>query len=306
VVHAQALHEHEANASNERVTWHFGDLTRTGAAEELLSQVQPDEIYNLVAVSVPALSWEAPYQTTLVNALIPQRICEWVVKHRPSCRLFNASSSEIFGNSESELQNEETPIDPKSPYGITKAFALQMMRVYREKHGVFLSSGILFNHESPRRPLRFVSQKIAHAVAAISLGLNDTEELDERGRPLVRGRKLFLGNLNARRDFGYAGDIVKAMHLLLQSKDPEDFVIGTGQTHSIGEFCETAFAVVNLDWTKYVSVDDSLVRPFDIRSTRADPTRLMARTGWRPQVSFEQLVEMMVLDRIKAIQEKLN
>ena len=173
-----------------------------------------------------------------MNGLVPQRICEFIRRELPATRLFQASSSEIYGDSQAQLQDEQTRANPKSPYGISKAYAHQIIGAYRQQYGLHLSCGILFNHESPRRPLSFVSQKIAHAAAAASLGLTETRELDERGRPILSDGKLYLGDINVRRDFGFAGDFVEAMRLILQSDTPSDFVVGTGHAHSIAEFCE--------------------------------------------------------------------
>lgn len=284
-----------------RVSWHIGDLTEEAFLRDILSISKPSEIYNLAAVSRPALSWEIPMETALLNGLVPQRICEFIRRELPQTRLFQASSSEIYGDSSAHLQNEQTPINPKSPYGISKAYAHQIVAAYRQQYGLHLSCGILFNHESPRRPLGFVSQKIAHAAAAASLGLTETLELDERGKPILLDGKLYLGDINVRRDFGFAGDFVDAMHLIVQSNAATDFVVGTGQAHSIAEFCETAFRVAGLDWTKYVVVDPSLLRKVDSHFTRADSSKLRSQLGWSPRVDFQTLVEMMVQERVRVL-----
>jgi GDPmannose 4,6-dehydratase len=188
-----------------RVSWHTGDLTDETFLKSLLSVSKPDEIYNLAAVSRPALSWNIPIETALLNGLVPQRICEFIRRELPATRLFQASSSEIYGDSQAQLQDEETRANPRSPYGISKAYAHQIIGAYRQQYGLHLSCGILFNHESPRRPLNFVSQKIAHAAAAASLGLTETRELDERGRPILSDGKLYLGDINVRRDLALPG-----------------------------------------------------------------------------------------------------
>lgn len=298
-IHAHSLQSVQPNET--RATWHFGDLAKPGVVERLLDSVQPDEIYNLAAMSIPAVSWQMPYQTTLLNALVPIRICEWLTKNRPACRFFQASSSEIFGDVEQDYQDEFTPMNPRSPYGMTKAFAQQIVRTYREHHRLHASSGILFNHESPRRPMRFVSQKIAHGAAAIWLGITETKELDERGLPIVSNGKLNLGNIHARRDFGFAGDTARAIHLIVQAEAPDDYVVGTGESRSIAEFCEAAFRLLGLDWEKHVIVASDLVRVLDSRATRANPRKLREKTGWRPEVDFQQLVALMVNDRIRAL-----
>ena len=284
-----------------RVTWHVGDLTDDLFLENLLTSCAPHEIYNLAAVSRPALSWDRPIETVLLNGLVPHKICEFIRRRAPECRYFQASSSEVFGDSASLLQDELTPLNPKSPYGISKAYAHQLVGAYREQYGLHLCSGIMFNHESPRRPLSFVSQKIAHAAAAASLGLTETRELDERGKPILSKGKLFLGDINVRRDFGFAGDFVHAMHSILRNDVASDFVVGTGQSHSIAEFCEAAFKVVGLDWTNYVEVDQSLVRKIDSHFTRANPAKIKTKLGWTPKVGFDALVTMMVHARVSAL-----
>jgi GDPmannose 4,6-dehydratase len=256
-------------------------------------------------VSKPSLSWDIPIETAQLNALVPQRICEFIRRELPAARLFQASSSEIYGDSPAQLQNEMTRANPKSPYGISKAYAHQIVGAYRQQYGLHLSCGILFNHESPRRQLGFVSQKIAHAAAAASLGLAETKELDERGRPILSDGKLFLGDINVRRDFAFAGDVVEAMHLIIQSNVPSDFVVGTGHANSIAEFCELAFGSVALDWTKFVVVDPSLLRKVDSHFTRADNSKLQSELGWQPKIDFRSLVNMMVKERLRVLKAAL-
>jgi GDPmannose 4,6-dehydratase len=305
-VAAHSRHHVEAGIHSGRVSWHIGDLTDDLFLNDLLTVCAPDEIYNLAAVSRPALSWDIPIETAQVNALVPQRICEFIRRNIPACRLFQTSSSEIFGDTASELQDEQTHANPKSPYGISKAYAHHIIGAYRQQYGLHLSCGIMFNHESPRRPLNFVSQKIAHAAAAASLGLTETRELDERGRPILSGGKLYLGDINVRRDFGFAGDYVEAMHLIAQNETASDYVVGTGESHSIAEFCEAAFGGAGLDWTKYVAIDPSLVRKVDSHYTRADSSRLRSQLGWQPKVTFPELVAMMVQERIRALSSCYN
>ncbi len=286
---------------HDRVSWHAGDLTDEAFFNHLLAASKPDEIYNLAAVSRPALSWDIPNETAMLNGIVPQRICEFIRRKSPTTRLFQASSSEIYGDSTAQLQDEQTRANPKSPYGISKAFAHQTIGAYRQQYGLHLSCGILFNHESPRRPLSFVSQKIAHAAAAATLGLTETRELDERGKPILHNGKLYLGDLNVRRDFGFAGDFVEAMHLIVQSDAPSDFVVGTGHAHSIAEFCEEAFGFGGLDWSNYVVVDPVLIRKVDSHFTRADSSKLRSMTGWYPKVDFPTLVGMMVQERMRLL-----
>ncbi|WP_445492935.1 GDP-mannose 4,6-dehydratase [Rhodopseudomonas sp. RCAM05734] len=302
-VHAQSRQPRAGGADRPGLQWHIGALTDPQFLDGLLGELRADEIYNLAAVSRPALSWEIPFETTQLNAIVPQRICEFLVKTKSTSRLFQASSSEIFGDTDDALQNETTCCRPKSPYGISKCFAHQMTGAYRERNGLHASCGILFNHESPLRPLSFVSQKIAHAAAAVSLGMTETRELDERGRPIVSKGKVLLGNLDIRRDFGFAGDVARAMHMMLQSEQPADYVIGTGENHSIAEFCEAAFGFVGLDWRAHVDVDPGLVRASDMRVTTADTSRLVSQLGWKPEVGFSGVVAMMVTARISALQD---
>jgi GDPmannose 4,6-dehydratase len=284
-----------------RVNWRTGDLTSEAFLDDLLVTSAPDQIYNLASVSRPVQSWDIPIETALLNGLVPHRICEFIRHNLPKCRLFQASSSEIFGDTAALIQNEETPINPKSPYGVSKAYAHQIIGAYRERFGLHLSCGILFNHESPRRPLSFVSQKIAHAAAAASMGLTETRELDEHGKPILLDGKLRLGDNTVQRDLGFAGDFVEAMHLIVQADVPSDYVVGTGQSHSIDEFCEAAFNVGGLDWKRHVIIDSSLFRKTDSHSTRVDPSKLFSQLGWRPKVDFSALVTMMVQERMRLL-----
>ncbi len=299
-VHLQTRNE---RVSDRRplVHWHVGDLTDSEFLSELIFSLQPDEIYNLASVSRPSMTWGMPFQTAMLNALVPKQVCEFIRKHSPRTRLFQASSSEIFGEPASPSQNEKTANEPRTPYGIAKAYAHRIIGAYRSQYGLHLSSGILFNHESPRRPLNFVSQKIAHAAAAVSLGLSETLALDERGRPVLQNGKVTLGDLNVRRDFGFAGDYVEAMHLMVQSDTPDDFVIGTGKQHSIAEFAEFAFGIVGHDWRDHVVSDPDLVRKIDSHYTCADPAKIRARLGWSAQTTFDELVTMLVDHQIAAL-----
>jgi GDPmannose 4,6-dehydratase len=278
--------------------WHVADISDPAVLHDLIAGVQPDEIYNLASVSRPLDSWKIPYETGRVNALVPQQICESVQTLRLGCRVFQATSSEIFGDSAITPQDETTPCRPQTPYGVAKLYAHQIVGAYRKRYGLHASSGIMFNHESPRRPLSYVSQKIAHAAAAVSIGLRDTAEMDERGQPILQDGVLQLGNLEVRRDFGFAGDYVEIMHRMLQSDNGDDYVIGTGVTHSIGEFCEIAFRHVGRDWKDHVRVDRNLFRAVDSHHTVADSSKVAARLGWRFKTSFAELVSMMVDHRI--------
>jgi GDPmannose 4,6-dehydratase len=302
---AQARRPVDPGVHAGKVTWRIGQLTDEAFLAQLLTEAAPDEIYNLAAVSRPAISWDIPLDTALLNALVPQRICEFIRRERPACRLFQASPSEIYGDTRAQLQDEQTRANPGSPYGISKAYAHQIVGAYRQQYGLHLSCGILFNHESPRRPLNFVSQKIAHAAAAATLGLLDTRELDERGKPILSGGKLYLGDISVRRDFGFAGDFVEAMHLIVRHDTPSDYAVGTGHAHSIAEFCELAFKVGGLDWAQFVVMDQTLLRKVDSHFTQADPTKLHSQLGWQPKVDFPMLIDMMVRERIRILEASL-
>jgi GDPmannose 4,6-dehydratase len=276
------------------VKWHSGDLTNTEFLKFLVVDLRPDEIYNLAALSRPTQSWTATHETAELNAFVPQSICELLVRHLPHCRLFQATSSEIFGDCSEKFQDENSQCLPRSPYGIAKLFAHQTIGAYRRQYGLHACSGILFNHESPYRPLSFVSQKIAYAAAAFSCGLRETPDLDELGRPILSDGMLSLGDLTVRRDFGFAADYAEAMRVILQHPEPSDYVVGTGEAHSIEDLCETAFAAVGLDWRPYIRVDRDLIRKTDSRFTRANATKIRSILGWRPRVTFKELVAIMV------------
>jgi len=302
IVHAQSRRQLHPNLHRDGVHWHVGDPTDGDFLNSLIASVMPDEIYNLAAISRPVLSWGLPRETAEVNAFLPQQICELLLKHKPGCRLFQASSSEIFGDSADRAQNEQTSCIPKSPYGTAKLYAHRIVGAYRTQYGLHASTGILFNHESPQRPLSFVSQKIAYAAAAIAVGLTHSPETDERGQPILHDGKIALGDLSVRRDFGFAGDYVEAMQLIVQRHIADDYVIGTGEDHSIEEFCSEAFSVVGRKWTDHVSVDPSLLRKVDSHYTRADTAKIRSELNWRPKVGFRELVAIMVRAQIEFIQ----
>ena len=283
---------------HDALHWHVAQIAEPDVLRDLIAAVRPDEIYNLAAISRPSEAWKFPIETAQVNALLPQRLCELILELRPHCRLFQATSSEIFGSRPPSPQNEQTPYAPQSPYGISKLYAHNIIDAYRAKYDLHASSGIMFNHESPRRPLSYVSQKIAFAAAAVSVGLRDTREQDERGAPLLRDGVVTLGNLEISRDFGFAGDYVEAMHAMMQSDAADDYVIGTGQTHSICEFSETAFAHIGRDWRDHVACDRNLVRSIDSYRTLADCSKIATRLGWRAKLSFAELVALMVDQQI--------
>ena len=246
----------------------------------------PDEVYNFAGISFIPDSWIDPYRTFQVNTLLVAAFLEVIKNHCPSSRFYQASTSEIFGNPPESPQTELTPHNPMTPYGVSKLAAHQLVGLYRRMHKVFAVSGILYNHESPRRPERFVTQKIAAAAAEISRG---------------RTEKLRLGNIDARRDWGFAGDFVKGIWLMLQSDTPDDYILATGITHSIRDFLELAFRHVGLDWKEWVEIDTALIRPVDVGLLVGDSTKARKNLGWEVPVSFEELAKMMVDSRLERL-----
>lgn len=264
-----------------------GDLTDLSSLVRVLEQTQPDEVYNLAAQSFVGSSWQQPLATSDITGLGVLRLLEAIRTVNPRIRFYQASSSEMFGKAQTVPQHEGTPFYPRSPYGVAKLFGHWITVNYRESYGIFACSGILFNHESPRRGLEFVTRKISDGVARIKLGL---------------ARQLRLGNLEARRDWGFAGDYVEAMWLMLQQPEPKDYVIATGETHTVREFVELAFAHVGLDWRDHVVVDPALFRPAEVDLLVGDASRARRELGWRPRVDFPTLVAMMVdadLERLR-------
>jgi GDPmannose 4,6-dehydratase len=255
------------------------DLLDQTSLAAVLREVSPDEVYNLAAMSFVPTSWQQPVLTAEFTALGVTRVLDALRQECPKARFYQASSSEMFGKVRETPQREETPFHPRSPYGVAKVYGHYLTVNYRESYGLFACSGILFNHESPRRGLEFVTRKITDAVARIKLGL---------------ATELRLGNLDAKRDWGFAGDYVRAMWLMLQQQEADDYVIGTGETHSVEEFVSIAFGHVGLDWRKYVVQDPRFYRPAEVDLLLADPSKSQARLGWRLEVSFDQLVRMMV------------
>jgi len=264
------------------------DLLDQHSLQLVVRDARPDEVYNLAAQSFVPTSWTQPVLTGEFTALGVTRILDAVRLEKPDARFYQASSSEMFGKVRETPQRETTPFHPRSPYGVAKVYGHYITVNYRESYGLFAASGILFNHESPRRGLEFVTRKITDAVARIKLGLVS---------------ELRLGTLEARRDWGFAGDYVDAMWRMLQQTAPEDYVVGTGRQHSVRECCEVAFAHAGLDWRKHVKHDERFDRPAEVETLLADPTKARERLGWVPQVTFERLIEMMVdadLERLRA------
>jgi GDPmannose 4,6-dehydratase len=266
---------------DSRCQLHYGDLTDASRLAAVCNEVAPDEVYNLGAQSHVRVSFDLPVHTADVTGLGTLRMLEAIRQHQAATgrqpRFYQASSSEMFGNANSP-QNETTRFHPRSPYACAKVFAYWQTVNYREAYGLFAANGILFNHESPRRGEHFVTRKITRAAARIKLGLQD---------------RLALGNIDARRDWGFAGDYVEAMWLMLQHESPDDFVIATGKTHSVRNFLEEAFGHLDLDYNDYVDIDQKLFRPTEVDALSGDASKAKTLLGWKPRVSFSELVRMM-------------
>jgi len=263
----------------DRIEIHQGDLLDLHSLNSIIETVQPDEIYNLAAMSFVPASWEQPLLTAEFSAIGVVRVLEAARLVNPGIRFYQASSSEMFGKVKEAPQNESTPLHPRSPYGSAKAFGHFVTINYRERYGMFAVSGICFNHESPRRGREFVTRKVTDAVARIKV---------------TGDGRLHLGNLEAKRDWGFAADYVKAMHLMLQQDEPADYVISTGKTHSVRELVGLAFSHAGLNWEDYVVIDPKFVRQSEVKLLLGDSSKARRELGWEPTVSFKQLVEMMV------------
>lgn len=269
-----------------------GDLTDQSSLSEAMRIAQPDEVYNLAAQSFVGTSWNQPVHTGDVTGLGVVRVLEAVRHAVPHARVYQASSSEMFGKVQETPQTENTKFYPRSPYGVAKVYAYWTCVNYRESYDMHISNGILFNHESPRRGIEFVTRKITDSVARIYHGLES---------------ELRLGNLDAKRDWGYAGDYVDAMWRMLQQDEPGDYVIATGETHSVEEFVQEAFSIAGLDWKEYVVIDPKFVRPAEVQLLLGDPSKAKRVLGWEPKVQFKELVKMMVeadLERLEPANRK--
>ena len=263
----------------DRVHIEAADLLDQHSLTTVIRDAKPDEVYNLAAQSFVPTSWNQPVLTGEFTALGVTRLLEAIRLAHPEARFYQASSSEMFGKAVETPQRESTPFYPRSPYGVAKAYGHWITVNYRESYGMYAVSGILFNHESPRRGLEFVTRKVTNAVARIKLG---------------KATELRLGNLDSGRDWGFAGDYVEAMWRMLQQKQPTDYVVGTGEMHTVRDLCAAAFSHVGLDWKKYVKIDPRFVRPAEVDVLLADASRARNELGWAPKVGFEELVRMMV------------
>ena len=271
----------------DRLTLVAGDLVDEASMINILREHRPAEVYNLAAQSFVQTSWGQPVLTGEITALGVTRILDAIRIVDPEIRFYQASSSEMFGKVVEVPQKETTPFYPRSPYGVAKVYGHWITVNYRESYDLFACSGMLFNHESPRRGLEFVTRKISHSVARIKLGID---------------KELRLGNLDAQRDWGFAGDYVRAMHLMLQQDHPDDYVVATGETHPVKEFCELAFGAVDLDYRDFVVLDERFMRPAEVDLLVGDPAKAEKVLGWKPATSFPDLVAMMVeadLDQVK-------
>ena len=268
----------DPHENDVRLILHYGDLNDASSINTLLRNIRPDEIYNLGAQSHVRVSFDVPEYTADTVGLGTLRLLETLRETGHKCKVYQASSSEMFGGSPPP-QNEATPFRPRSPYACAKVFSHHLCENYREAYGMFISSGILFNHESPRRGIPFVTRKITRAAARISHGLD---------------KKLYMGNLDAKRDWGFAGDYVEAMWLMLQQEQPDDYVIATGEAHSVREALEVAFGTLGLDWKKYVEIDPRYLRPTEVDHLCGDASKARTKLGWTPKVRFKELIEMMV------------
>lgn len=275
----------------DKITLVSGDLLDEVSLIHILREHRPHEVYNLAAQSFVQTSWPQPVFTGETTALGVTRLLDAVRIVDPEIRFYQASSSEMFGKVVEVPQKETTPFYPRSPYGVAKVYGHWITVNYRESYGMHATSGILFNHESPRRGLEFVTRKISHGVARIKLGLDE---------------ELRLGNLEARRDWGFAGDYVEAMWLMLQQDQPEDYVIATGETHSVREFCELAFGYVGLDYRDYVVIDQRFMRPAEVDLLIGDASKARQKLGWQPRTTFPELVQMMVEADLQLVKEQMR
>jgi len=266
----------------------YADMTDLPSLVKAVKLTKPDEVYNLAAQSFVQTSWEQPILTAEVDGIGVTNILEAIRTEKPDARFYQASTSELYGKVQEIPQKETTPFYPRSPYGVAKLYAHWITINYRESYDIFASTGILFNHESPRRGLEFVTRKVTNAVARIKFGMQD---------------KLYMGNLDSKRDWGFAGDYVEAMYLMLQHNEPDNFVVATGETHSIRELLEVAFEAVSLNYNDYVEIDPRFIRPAEVELLIGDPTKAKQKLGWEPKVKFKELIEMMVENDLRLLKK---
>jgi GDPmannose 4,6-dehydratase len=298
----RSTHYHYENIDHlaGRVTLEYGDLIDANSIERVLGEYRPAEVYNLAAQSVPADSWRQPIVTAEITAVGPVRVLEALRKLGLDVRFYQATSREIYGGVQQQVVDETTPFLANNPYGAAKLYAHLMIRTYRQSYDMFTCGGILFNHESPRRSLHFVTRKVTMGVACIHLGVGDPP-VNEAGEPLVSGGKLRLGNLDAVRDWGYAKEYVEAMWLMLQQEEPQDYVIATNTAYTIRDLCDVAFSHVGLDWREHVEADARFMRPTEIAASRGDYSKAKSELGWEPRMRFRELIELMVDEDVRRL-----
>lgn len=270
------------------------DLLDPVSIREAIQASMPDEIYNLASQSAPRESFRQPIHTAEITGIGAHRVMDAAWDLVPKARFYQASSSEMFGWVKEIPQTENTPVNPANPYAAAKLYAHNIAKIYRASYNMHISCGILFNHESPRRGLAFVTQKVCYAAACAKLGIKNSPHLNEEGEPIVKNGKVAMGNLEAKRDWGFAGDYVEAMWLMLQQDKPEDYVIATNETHTIKELCEAAYEHVGKKWEDHVEVDQRFVRPTETGPLVGNPQKAKDELGWEPRVKFKELVGMMV------------
>lgn len=275
----------------DRINIRQADLLDQYSIIRLIEEAKPDELYNLAAMSFVPTSWNQPVLTAEFTAIGVTRVLEAIRVVNPKIKFYQASSSEMFGKVKEIPQKETTPFHPRSPYGVAKAYGHYITVNYRESYDIFGVSGILFNHESPRRGIEFVTRKVTYNAAKIKLGLS---------------KELRMGNLNSKRDWGFAGDYVKAMWMMLQQEKPDDYLVATGETHSVKELVEVAFSYLDMDYRDFVKIDDSFKRPADVDLLIGDYSKAKEKLGWKPEVNFEDLVKMMVKSDIEVVKKEYN
>ena len=290
-----------ASQLKDKINIITGDISNETDIATAIECTMPDEIYHLASQSRPGESWTQAPKTLCANGLGTLYLLEAIRTICPTARVCHASSSDLFGQAQSSPQNENTPFNPCNPYAASKLYAHNMTQIYRDSHHLFIANAILFNHESERRPLHFITQKIAYGAACASLDILNSPEKNEQGNPIVSQGKLALGNLETARDWGYAPDFVQAMWLMLQQEKPDDFVIGTGKLHTLKQLCEIAYQHVGKNWQEHVFSDPAFLRPLETTQARADASKAHQVLGWKPSISFQTMIETMVDEQMKRL-----
>jgi len=289
-------HEDYANIGHiqEQLKLFQGDLLDPVSLREIIQKVEPDEVYNLASQSHPSESFKQPIHTAEITGIGAHRVLDATLDVNPKTKFYQASSSEMFGWVREIPQDEETPFNPANPYAAAKLYAFCMTKIYRKSYNMFATNGILFNHESPRRHLGFVTQKVTYAAACAKLDIKNSTHLNEEGEPIVKDGKVSLGNLEAKRDWGFAGDYVEGMWKIMQAEKADDFVLATGETHTIEELCEEAFKYVGLNWEDHVVVDKRFIRPTETGPLIGNPAKAKKILDWEPKTKFKELIKIMV------------